>query len=387
MDALLSADQIQVRREIRRLLDDVCDAASVRAMDETKQFPAKIWTALAEAGWCGIAVPEAYGGAGADLLTLAVVVEQIARSSLSLGLMYFTTQFSAVHTLKRYGTEEQRREFLPRIATGEVRVSFGFTEPDGGSDFLGKCATFATSAGDSYVLNGRKVFTTGLSYSQYVLVLARTSPRDARNRTLGFGMFLIPRDSPGLSYRPIDTISVRASSTNEMVLDGVRAPRASIVGEVGLAFRQLFSSLNEERILTAALALGNGQAAIDDAVRYAGERTAFGGPISRFQGLQHPLAKIATRLAGARALTYGAAHDLDAGRDTKVTAVMAKYEAAEAGFDAAHQGLRTMGGYGMATEFAMQRYFRDAHAMVNGPLTSEMCLNVIAESLGMARSY
>lgn len=387
MDALLSEDHLVVRNEIRRLVRDVCTPTALREMDETKAFPTAIWDALAGAGWCGVAVPQEYGGSGGDLLTLAVVVEEIARASLSLGLMYFTTQFSAVHTLKRHGSPELCEEILPRIATGEIRVSFGFTEPDGGTDFLRSCRTIAKREGDGFRITGRKVFTTGLSYSQYVLILARTAPHDPENRTAGFGAFLLPVDSPGLTYRSIDTISVRASSTNEMFLDDVFAPASSIVGELGLAFRQLFSSLNEERILTAALALGNAQAAIDDTVRYTRERTAFGGSISRFQSIQHPVARAASRLAGARAMTYGAARDLEAGRDVKVAAVIAKYEASEAGFEAAHNGVRSMGGYGMATEFAMQRYFRDAHAMINGPITSEMCLNIVAESLGMQRSY
>jgi acyl-CoA dehydrogenase len=387
VDALLSTEHLAVRREIRRLIGDLCTPSTLREIDETKTFPDSIWSALSGAGWCGISVPTQYGGSGADLLTLVIVVEEIARASLSLGLIYFTTQFSAVHVLKRHGSQAQRAEILPRIASGEVRVSFGFTEPEGGTDFLRTCRTVATPELDGYRITGRKVFTTGLSYSHYVLVLARTSPPDSANRTAGFGAFLVPVDIPGLSYRAIDTISVRASSTNEMVLDDVHVPNSAVVGDIGSGFRQLFSSLNEERILTAALALGNAQAAIDDTVRYTRERSAFGGSISRFQAIQHPLARTACRLAGARAMTYGTARDLDAGRDVKVAAVMAKYEASEAGFEVAHHGMRAMGGYGMATEFAMQRYFRDSHAMINGPITNEMCLNIIAESLGMERSY
>jgi acyl-CoA dehydrogenase len=387
VDALLSEDHLAVRREIRHLIGDICTPSALREMDEAKSFPTLIWERLSKAGWCGISVPEEFGGSGADLLTLAIVVEEIARASLSLGLIYFTTQFSAVHMLKRYGSQAQRKEILPRIAVGDVRVSFGFTEPEGGTDFLRTCRTVATPELDGYSITGRKVFTTGLSYSHYVLILARTSPHDPARRTEGFGAFLVPVNTPGLSYRAIDTISVRASSTNEMVLEGVHAPNTAVVGDVGSAFRQLFSSLNEERILTAALALGNAQAAIDDTVRYTRERSAFGGSIGRFQAVQHPLARLACRLAGARAMTYGAARDLDVGRDVKVAAVMAKYEASEAGFEVAHHGMRAMGGYGMATEFPMQRYFRDSHAMINGPITNEMCLNIIAESFGMERSY
>jgi acyl-CoA dehydrogenase len=383
----MGADRQDYRLEFRRLLDDLCPASVIRHMDETKEFPAEVWTALAEGGWCGVAIPEEHGGSGGSLVDLCVIVEELGRKSVSLALMYFTTQFTGAHTFLHYGSDQQQAEFLPAIARGEVRFSFGFTEPEGGTDFLRSCATRAVADGDSYVISGNKVFTTGIQYSHYILVIARTAAANPDRPSIGFTNFIVPVGSPGVSYRPLDMFSVRASMTNELTLDDVRVPRSSVVGEVGMGFRQLFGSLNQERILTAAIAIGNAGAAVDAAVQYSTQRHAFGGPVGRFQALQHPLARIATDIEAARALTLMAAGLHDQGLDSKVPAAMAKFLASEAGFAAAHQGMRLMGGYGMSMEFPMQRHLRDSHALINGPITNEMCLNIIGESIGMPRSY
>jgi acyl-CoA dehydrogenase len=378
---------VDVRDGIRSLLHDILPHDFGNAMERQDDFPESVWSALANGGWCGIAIPHEYGGLQLPLGDLAVVVEEIARASVSLGIIFFTSQFSGVRTIQLHGNAQQKASFLPRLARGDIRFAFGFTEPDGGTDFLSNCNTQATKTEAGWRLDGSKIFTTGLQYSDYCLVLAATSERTASAPTSGFTTFIVSTKASGVSWRSLEMMSVRGTRTNQLFLNSVEVPSDSVVGSVDEGFRQLFVSLNEERVLTAALAIGNGLAAVDMTVDYCSQRQAFGGPIGRFQGLQHPIAAAAVQLEAARMLTYKAADLVDSGGDAKVPAAMAKFAASEAGFAAANRAVRSLGGYGMSMELSAQRHLRDSYALINGPLTNEMCLNQIAESLGLARSY
>jgi acyl-CoA dehydrogenase len=359
---------------------------AVRDDDNAGEPPVKAWDAMSSLGWMAWPIEKEYGGHDGDMLGTALIAERLARGSLALATLYVNSTYSASHSLTVFGSPEQKREFLPRLARGEIRFAFGFTEPDSGQDVLGALKTHATKTDGGYVLNGSKVFTTNATVSQYVIVLARTGKGERRHH--GLSVFMLPLDSPGLRTVRMDEICQRSSPSCEVFFDDVELGEEALIGTEGEGWSQITQSLNVERILVAALALGNAQAALDHAVQYCNERQAFGGPIGRFQALQHPLADAAMKIDAARMMIYQAASLYDEGKSHRHECLTAKYLASEVGLEVTEHGMRILAGYGHVTEFPMQRYFRDARVFTAGPITSEMTKNQVAENyLGLARSY
>lgn len=357
----------------------------LRATDAEGRFPRELWERLLAAGVMEWPLPTSVGGVGGDLLGTAVAVEELCMASFALGVIFLTEAFSAVNLLTTHGDGAQR-ELLTDLKAGRALFAFGFTEPGGGQDVLGAMRTRARPDGDRFVLNGAKIFTTMASDATHVIVLARTS--DGPRRHDGLSILLVPTDAPGVTINRLSTMAYHSTATCEVFFEDVALEASAVVGEVGEGWAQIVPSLDYEKVVIAASGVGLARAALRDAVAYAKERTAFGGPIGRFQAIQHALARCELQVEAARLLTYRAAWAAGTGRRFTVEATQAKLAATEAAVATTDCGMRVLAGYGVMEEFDMQRYFRDARVILFGPITNEMGLNILGEqSLGLPRSY
>jgi acyl-CoA dehydrogenase len=381
-----TTEQQILRDAVRQFVRRERIGERARDWDRDARFPRDAWAALAATGWCGLGVPEEFGGGGGGVLDLAVVIEELARGDASFASTYMANQFSGVRTISAHGTPAQKAALLPKMAAGEVMFAIGITEPDGGTDVLSVMHTSAVRDGDEWIINGSKMFTTGATYSDYILLLAKTD-RDAAKKTLGLTLFIVPTDHPGLEIQKLDMLCSRASETTQTFYSDVRLAADAVLGEEGRGFYHLLDSLNNERILLAAMSLGACRQALETAVGYANERRAFGRTVGGFQAIQHKLARCAMQLEAARLMTYHAADLQQRGEPCQAEAAMAKVMSSEVAWETAFEGTRLMGGMGISMENDMQRYLRDAWPPLNGPMTNEQALNIIGESLGLERSY
>ncbi|MFN8217072.1 MAG: acyl-CoA dehydrogenase family protein [Solirubrobacterales bacterium] len=382
----LSAEQAILRDAVRDFVARERMRESSRDWDRDAKFPQDLWRKLAATGWCGLGVPSEYGGGDGKVADLAIVIEELAKGDPSFASTYMANQFSGVRTISGHGTDAQKAEYLPRMAAGEVMFAVGISEPDGGTDVLSVMRTKAERDGEEWVINGTKMWTTGATYSDYVLVLANTEA-DPPKKTLGKTLFIVPTDAPGLEIQKLEMMSSRASETTQTFYTDVRVPADAVVGEVGRGFYHLLDSLNNERILLAAMSLGAARQSLDAAVEYASQRKAFGRTVGGFQAIQHKLARCAMQLEAARLMTYHAADLQERGEPCQAEAAMAKVMTSEVAWEVAFHGTRLMGAIGISLESDMQRYLRDAWPPLNGPMTNEQALNIIGESLGLERSY
>ena len=356
--------------------------------DREGGFPEAFYAAMAEGGWLGIAVPEAYGGAGLGVTEAALMMMTVAGSG---GAM---TAASSIHmnifgpkSIAVYGSESQKSRWLPEIVKGTYKMCFGVTEPDAGLDTT-RIATKAQRDGDDYVVHGQKIWTSTAQVAEKIMLLARTAPRNAANPTAGLSLFYADLDRDAASIREIDKMGRKAVDSNEVFFDGMRIPVEDRIGEEGKGFRYLLDSLVPERILLAAEAIGIGKDALRRAARYAGERVVFRRPIGQNQSIQHPLAVNWAELEAALLSTLKAAWLYDKGRPCGVEANAAKYLAAEAGFNACKQSVSTHGGMGYAREFHVERLMREVMIPYLAPVSQQMALNFIAEhALDLPKSY
>lgn len=370
---------------LRDFLARECPEEYTKAIDNEHRFPEEAWAKLSELGYLGWPIAEEYGGQGGDLLGTALIVEELCRGCFALGNAYVNSTYAASYGLGMYGSPEMQREFLPQLASGSIRFAFAFTEPGSGQDVLGAIATTATAVDGEFVIRGQKVFNTHANVSNYLVVLARSSRGERRSQ--GLSMFLVNADAAGVDVRVLDTIVFWANATCETFFDNVRVGPDRVIGKLDEGWAQITRTLDVEKVIVSAEAVGNAQAALDYALQYAGERNAFGGPIARFQSLQHYLAEAAVRIESARQLVRTAAAMFDAGEPIGYHALLCKVAASEAGVYATDVGMRVLAGYGYMREYPMQRYFRDSRVFLTGPITNEMARNQIAERLGMPRSY
>ena len=360
-----------------------------RERDEQHEFPWAFYDAMAAGGWIGIAIPEAYGGAGQGITEASIVLEEVAASGAAMnGCSAIHLSIFGMNPVVRHGSEDMRRRYLPHVAAGGLHVAFGVTEPDAGSDTTA-ITTRAVRDGDRYLIRGRKVWTSKALDCQKVLLLARTTPLDrCAKRTDGLSLFLADLQRPEVEIRPIPKVGRNAVASCEVRYDDLPVALEDLVGEEGQGFRYLLDGLNPERILVAAEALGIGRAALRRAVAYAKERMVFGRPIGANQGLSFPLAEIHARLYAAQLVIGEAALRYDAGLPCGEQANLAKWLAAEAGYLAADQAVQTLGGFGYATEYDVERYWREARLLRIAPISQEMVLNYVAEHvLELPRSY
>ncbi|MBU6315055.1 MAG: acyl-CoA/acyl-ACP dehydrogenase [Acidobacteria bacterium] len=357
--------------------------------DRGHQFPWDFYRAMAEGGWVGIAIPEEFGGGGRGILEAATVLQTVAASGAAMnGASCLHMSIFGMQPVVRHGSVEMRRRFLPAVADGSLHVAFGVTEPDAGTD-TSRITTRAERHGDHYVVSGRKVWTSKALEADRILLLTRTTPlAECRRPTDGMTLFLVDKHSAGVGVHAIPKMGRNAVASCETTYDDVVVPAADRVGEEGQGFRYLLDGLNAERVLIAAEAIGIGQASLRVAVAYAKERVVFGRPIGQNQGIAFPLAEAHAKLRAAQLMVDEAARLVDAGAPCGEQANLAKYLAAEAGFFAADRAVQTLGGFGYASEYHVERYFREARLMRIAPISQELVLSYVAEHvLGLPRGY
>ena len=385
-----SRDDLKViRTEVRRLADKY-GVEYWRGL-EPDRYPEEFVTDLTTQGWLGALIPEAYGGGGLDLTGASVVLEEISASGGNPAACH--AQMYVMGTLLRHGSEEQKERYLPRIAAGEFRLqAFGVTEPAAGSD-TGSIRTRAVRDGDTWIVNGQKIWTSRALYSDLMVLLARTTPADQCDRhTDGLSVFLLEmRDDagglvPGLTINPIATMMNH--HTTEVFFDDVVMPVDALVGTEGMGFRHILDGMNAERILIAAECIGDGRFFLEKASAYASERQVFGRPIGMNQGVQFPLARAYADLQAADLMRYRAAELFDAGESCAAEANMAKLLASEASWSAGNAALDTHGGFGFAVEYDIERKLRENRLYKVAPINNNLILAFLGEkALGMPKSY
>ena len=373
-----------LRESVRDFFARELPEERIREMDRARRIPREIWKRFAALGWTGLSVPAEHGGSGADVSTAAVFTEELARRFPSLATDWLLISMTA-RVLRESGSGRQKAELLPRLAAGEFLMAFGMSEPGGGTDVLA-LKTRARLEGREWVVRGQKLYTSLADDADAILVLCRTDA-EAAKRSRALSLVLTPRHQSGVQVRRLELMGQRAACTCEVFLDDARASADALVGERGSGWQTLLRTLDEERILCAAMYVGITAAALEQALQYARERTAFGRTIGAFQAVQHPLADTAAELEQIRLLTAKAAWLQSEGRECAAEAAMAKLAASEAAVRATDRGMRVLGGYGMVEESPMERLFRDTRLGPFSPISNEMVRNFLGQRLGLERSY
>ncbi|HXS61620.1 MAG TPA: acyl-CoA dehydrogenase family protein [Streptosporangiaceae bacterium] len=379
MDFELSDEQRLLRDTIRSFVDEQIRPVA-REMESGGQYPDEIVATMRKMGLFGLLVPEEYGGLAADMVSLAVVFEEISRGWMGVAGIIGSHSLSCA-MIAQFGTEEQKQAHLPALASGERRTGIALTEPGAGSDLQG-IATSARRDGDRYVINGRKTWITNARHADPLPVLVKTDP-GAKPAHAGMSVLLVDQATPGFEVvRDLPKLGYRGPETCELTFDDAPVPTASLLGGTeGRGLQQVLAALEKGRINIAARAVGVAQEAYDQALRYATEREAFGQRISGFQAVQLKLADMAMKLQAARLLTYWAASQADAGKRADLQSGLAKVYASEVAYECAFTAMQVHGGYGYSKEFTVERLYRDAPLMVIGEGTNDILRTVIAESL------
>ena len=378
-------------QEYRLAIRDLCsrfDSAYWQQVEEHSGYPEAFVKALTEAGWLAALIPEQYGGGGLSVTEASVILEEINRSGANSGACH--AQMYIMGALLRHGSNAQKEQYLPAIASGALRLqSFAVTEPTTGTDTT-KTRTVATRSGDRYVVNGQKVWISRIQHSDLMLLLARTTPlAEIKKKTDGLSIFLVDlRDAErrGMTVRPIKNMVNH--ETNEVFFDNFEVPAANLIGEEGKGFRYILDGMNAERILIAAECIGDGYWFIDKARQYANERIVFERPIGKNQGVQFPIARAYANLRAADLMRYEAARLFDAGQPAGAEANLAKLLAADASWEAGNVCLQTFGGFGFAVEYDVERKFRETRLYQVAPISTNLILSYLGEHvLGMPRSF
>ena len=388
MDTLAAQpDHQDIREEVAKLCAGF-PGEYWRKLDREAAYPAEFVKALTEGGWLAALIPEEYGGSGLPLSAAAAILEEIQRAGCNGAACH--AQMYIMGALLRHGNEAQKQAYLPKIATGELRLqAFGVTEPTSGTDTT-SIKTFAEKRGDHYVVNGQKVWTSRAEYSDLMLLLARTTPKDqVAKRTEGLSVFIVDMreaKKDGLTIQPIR--SMMNHSTTEVFFDNVKVPAENLIGEEGKGFRYILSGMNAERILIGSECIGDAKWFVDKASAYAKERVVFGRPIGQNQGVQFPIAKAYAQMRAAELMVKEAARLFEEGIQCGAEANMAKMLAADASWAAAEACVQTHGGFGFAEEYDVERKFREARLYQVAPISTNLILSYLAEHvLGMPRSY
>jgi acyl-CoA dehydrogenase len=387
--AVITLELTPEQRALRDGVNDICKrypGEYWRALDAKREYPEAFVTDLTKAGYLAALIPEDYGGAGLGIIEGSLIMETIHASGGNAAACH--AQMYIMGTLLRHGSEAQKRRYLPKIATGELRLqAFGVTEPNAGSDTT-KLQTTAVRQGDRYVVNGQKIFISRVLQSDLMLLLARTTPVDrVKRKTDGLSVFLVDiRGVKGLEVRPLRMMMNH--STNALFFDGMEVPVDNLIGEEGRGFSYILDGMNAERILVGSESIGDGRWFVDRAVAYSGQRVIFGKPLGANQGVQFPIARAYTAVEAAALMRNKAAALFDAGEACGPEANMAKYLAAEAAWEAGNACIDCHGGYGYAEEYDVERKFRECRLYKTAPINNNLILAYVGEHvLGMPRSY
>jgi acyl-CoA dehydrogenase len=380
-------DHPEIREAVARLCADF-PGEYWRALDREMRYPTEFVKALTEAGYLAVLIPEEYGGSGLGVSAAAAILEEIQRAGCNGAACH--AQMYIMGTVLRHGSEEQKRRYLPKIASGELRLqAFGVTEPTSGTDTT-SLRTTARREGDHYIVRGQKIWTSRAEHSDLMLLLARTTPLDkVAKRTEGLSVFLVDMREAlgnGLEIRPIRTMMNH--STTEIFMDDMRVPAENLIGEEGKGFRYILSGMNAERLIIAAEAVGDAKWFIRKAVDYANERAVFGRPIGQNQGIQFPIARAYANMRAAELMVREGLRLYEAGHNPGAEANMAKMLAGDASNEAANVCIQTHGGFGFAEEYDIERKFRETRLYQVAPISTNLVLAYLAEHvLGMPRSY
>jgi acyl-CoA dehydrogenase len=359
-----------------------------RELDRERAYPTAFVEAMTTEGFLGALIPETYGGSGLGLVAATAILQEVHKSGCNAGACH--AQMYTMGTILKHGTEDQKARWLPKIASGEIRLqAFGVTEPTSGSETLA-LSTSAVRDGEDYVVNGQKIWTSRAEHSDFMILLARTTPRDQiKSRMDGLSVVMLDMRAAkdhGLTIRPIRTMMNHA--TTEVFFDNVRVPAANLIGEEGKGFRYILDGMNAERTLIAAECLGDAEWFIDKASKYATERNVFGRPIGENQGVQFPIARAYAQYRAAALMVERAAERFDAGLSAGEEANIAKLLASEASWAAAEACIQTHGGFAFAEEFDIERKFRETRLYQVAPISTNLILAFLAQNaLGMPKSY
>jgi acyl-CoA dehydrogenase len=380
-----SPEQEQIRRTIQEICRDYPNEYW-RELDASRSYPEDFVDALTQGGWLAALIPEEYGGIGVGVLEASIILEEINHSGGNSAACH--AQMYIMGTLLRHGSEEQKRRYLPAIASGEFRLqAFGVTEPNAGSDST-RIETRAVRHGDGYIISGQKIFISRIQHSDLMLLLARTSPYDEQNRAGNLSVFLVDLQAAGDSVKAIPLETMVNHETNVVHIEELYVPIENRIGEEGQGFRYILSGMNVERILIAAECIGDARFFIEKATEYARERVVFERPIGKNQGVQFPIAAAYAQTEAADLVRYKAAARFDDGHKVGPEANMAKYLASEAAWEAANMCMGTFGGYGMATEYDIERKFRESRLYKIAPVTNNLILSYLGHNvLGLSKSY
>jgi acyl-CoA dehydrogenase len=387
MYSTIGTDYDELRAAVRALCAEF-PAEYHRKIDEARGYPEAFVDALTKAGWMAALVPQQYGGSGLSLGEASVIMEEINRSGGNSGACH--GQMYNMNTLIRHGSEAQRKKYLPKIASGELRLqSMGVTEPTTGSDTT-QLKTTAVKKGDRYVINGQKVWISRVQHSDLMILLARTTPLDkVRKKSEGLSIFLVDVKEAarkGMTIRPI--LNMVNHETNELFFDNLEIPAENLIGEEGQGFKYILTGLNAERILIAAECIGDGYWFVDKVTAYTKERVVFGRPIGQNQGVQFPIAESFIEVEAANLMRFHACKLFDDGKPCGAEANMSKYLAAKASWEAANACIQFHGGFGFACEYDVERKFRETRLYQVAPISTNLILSYVAEHvLGLPRSF
>ena len=380
-------DHSDIREEVKKLCADF-PGEYWRGLDREMAYPTKFVEALTKAGYLAALIPEEYGGSGLPLTAACAIMEEIQRAGCNGAACH--AQMYIMGALLRHGSDRQKQDYLPKIATGELRLqAFGVTEPGSGTDTT-SLKTTAKKNGDHYVVNGQKIWTSRAEHSDLMLLLARTTPKDqVEKRSRGLSIFLLDMNEAkanGMTIKPIRTMMNH--STTEIFFDDVKVPAENLIGEEGDGFKYILSGMNAERILIASECIGDAKWFIDKATAYANDRSVFGAPIGRNQGIQFPISRAYAHMRAAELMVHQAATLFESGIACGAEANMAKMLAADASWEAGEACVQTHGGFGFAEEYDVERKFRETRLYQVAPISTNLILSYLAEHvLGMPRSY
>lgn len=382
MDLSFTPEQEMLRDSVRTFMRKECPPEYARRCDEEHRFPSELRAKMASQGWFGTLISEEYGGVGRGIIDIAIIIEETAR--WGMGCDFIPTGIFSAEALTKYGTEEQKRRYLPRIAAGELTFGISFTEPNAGTDFASLTST-AEPRGDEFILNGHKMFTSLFNTADVLIVAARTDKTVKKHK--GISILLIDPKSPGITAREIPKLGGHIIPTYEVWYENVRIPRENLLGELNSGWYQLIATINTERVGISAHNTGSARAALDYAVQYVSQREQFGQPIGKFQAIQHKLAANYMEVEASRLFTYSAAWHLSRGEsvETHMQCALAKMKSSETYKRVTLDGMQVMGGYGYCMEYPMQRWLREAVLQTVDLGNSEIMLSTIAYLMGMPK--
>jgi len=380
MDFNFTEEQVLLQNTVKNFVKDKVTHEVVDHYDTSEEFPSKLMDEMTDLGFLALPFPEQYGGIGGITLDIVLLLENISYGMVSLGAAYMMSVVFGGMSILHYGNEEQKREYIPKIISGEIKTAFALTEPNAGSD----AASLKTSAvldGNDYIINGNKVFITGAHQADYLLVAAKTDKSVSKYE--GITIFLVKTNTPGIDIRKLEKLGMRPVRTNEVFFEDVKVPKENILGGLNLGWPNLLKSLGNERVTCGAVCTGGAQAAVDYAAKYAKERVQFGKPISKFQVIQHFIADMQMDVDLARLLTWRASWLLSEKMSCGKETAMVKVFASEAYSRVANKGVQILGGNGYMMEYPLQRHLRDSKFFEIAGGTSEIQRNIIAAELGL----